>query len=122
MRLTRVEIYIGFLTVCLIGSVIGFGLSPVRAQQQPPAPEYTITLTGQDWYQIGEALSDRPFKIASPLLQKINAQVTEIVARRQAEEAAAAAKAAENSARADPRNNPDKGFRSAPEAEPKKPQ
>lgn len=55
--------------------------------QQPPAaapsaPDYSITLSGQDWYQIGEALSDRPFKIANPILQKINAQVTAIATQR----------------------------------------
>jgi hypothetical protein len=36
--------------------------------------EMTITLQAQEWQIVMEALAERPFKIAAPLIQKFNQQ------------------------------------------------
>lgn len=38
--------------------------------------EYTLRLTDEDLSHISMALQDVPFRVAAPLIQKINAQLT----------------------------------------------
>lgn len=86
----RLEPYLYGAVIGLLAASASFA---VRAQQAPPPADYTITLTGPEWFQVGEALADRPFKISNPILMKINQQVTEIAMKRQKEADDAAAKA-----------------------------
>jgi hypothetical protein len=54
--------------------------------------EMSITLQAQEWQAVMEALAERPFKIAAPLIQKFNQQF----------EAAAAARPAPTNGAQDP--------------------
>lgn len=108
MRNSTIAAYI--LTIAVVAVALVAAPRPPAIAQQPqpaPPPDYSITLNGQEWFFIGEAIAERPFKQANPILQKINQQITAIATQRQKEEAEAAAKAKADAEKPkEPQGNP----------------
>ena len=71
------------LTIGFVLGLLGVGLA-VHAQDggnvqpnTPAPPEYNLRLTGPELQLLFEAIQERPFKVAAPIVQKIQKQVME---------------------------------------------
>lgn len=71
------------LTIGFVLGLLGVGLA-VRAQDignvpgaSPSPPEYVLHLTGPQVQLLFEAIQEKPFKLAAPIVQAIQKQVGE---------------------------------------------
>lgn len=83
MNIREINAY--FIGVFTGAALVAGGIGAALAQQPALPLDYTLTFNGQEWSIIVDALSDKPFRQANPILSKINQQISVIVAQRQKE-------------------------------------